>query len=131
MSQANNQFTIIGNIARDPEIRLTTNQTKYMFLTVAVDGWTKDKGNKADFISVTLWTNNAENVHKFCKKGDPIAIAGTIRSVSKDGKTTLQLVADSFTLLKSRREEEAPAKKEVKPEEDTFTPVGADPFAPY
>ena len=132
MAQANNQFMIMGNICKDIEIRLTTNQTKYAFVTIAVDGWTKDKGNKADFLSVCFWTSNAENVKKFCKKGDPIAVSGTIRSQSKDGKVSIQLVADAFFLPKgtgSKKEEEP--KKEVNPENDTFTPVGNDPFAPY
>ena len=110
--QANNNFTIVGNLTRDPEIRLTTKQTKYTFVTVAVNGIGKDK---TDFISVLLWDNLADNLHKYCHKGDCIAFCGRIgtRKSEDNKRTEYILTADSFSILRApqRKPEEAPAEQ--------------------
>ena len=98
--QANNNFTIVGNLTRDPEIRLTTKQTMYTFVTVAVNGIGKDK---TDFISVLLWDNLADNLHKYCHKGDCIAFCGRIgtRKSEDNKRTEYILTADSFSILRA------------------------------
>lgn len=110
--QANNNFTIVGNLTRDPEIRLTTKQTKYTFVTVAVNGIGKDK---TDFISVLLWENLADNLHKYCHKGDCIAFCGRIgtRKSEDNKRTEYVLTADSFSILRApqRKQEAAPAEQ--------------------
>lgn len=110
--QANNNFTIVGNLTRDPEIRLTTKQTKYTFVTVAVNGIGKDK---TDFISVLLWDNLADNLHKYCHKGDCIAFCGRIgtRKSEDNKRTEYVLTADSFSILRApqRKQEAAPAEQ--------------------
>ena len=114
--QANNNFNIVGNLTRDPEIKLTTKQSKYTFVTVAVNNIGKDK--PANFISVILWDNLAENIHKYCHKGDCVAICGTIGTrKSEDNKRTEYIFsASSFSILR------APQKKEAaQPETPTNT----------
>lgn len=110
--QANNNFTIVGNLTRDPEIRLTTKQTKYTFVTVAVNGIGKDK---TDFISVLLWDNLADNLHKYCHKGDCIAFCGRIgtRKSEDNKRTEYILTADSFSILRApqRKQEATPAEQ--------------------
>lgn len=110
--QANNNFTIVGNLTRDPEIRLTTKQTKYTFVTVAVNGIGKDK---TDFISVLLWDNLADNLHKYCHKGDCIAFCGRIgtRKSEDNKRTEYVLTADSFSILRApqRKQEATPAEQ--------------------
>lgn len=109
--QANNNFTIVGNLTRDPEIRLTTTQTKYTFATVAVNGI--DKNKPADFISVLLWDKLADNLHKYCHKGECIAFCGRIDTKrAKNSKNTEYiLTADSFTILRvPQKKQEAPAQ---------------------
>lgn len=138
--QANNNFTIVGNLTRDPEIRLTTKQTKYTFVTVAVNGIGKDK---TDFISVLLWDNLADNLHKYCHKGDCIAFCGRIGTrKSEDNKhTEYVLTADSFSILRApqRKQEAAPAEQpQTKPGGDViaeamrsaapWNPIEANPY---
>ena len=109
--QANNNFTIVGNLTRDPEIRLTTKQTKYTFVTVAVNGIGKDK---TDFITVLLWDNLADNLHKYCHKGDCIAFCGRIgtRKSEDNKRTEYILTADSFSILRApQRKQETPAEQ--------------------
>lgn len=105
--QANNNFNIVGNLTRDPEIKLTTKQSKYTFVTVAVNNVGKDK--PASFISVILWDNLAENIHKYCHKGDCVAICGTIGTrKSEDNKRTEYIfTASSFSILRAPQKKEA------------------------
>lgn len=137
--QANNNFTIVGNLTRDPEIRLTTKQTKYTFVTVAVNGIGKDK---TDFISVLLWDNLADNLHKYCHKGDCIAFCGRIgtRKSEDNKRTEYVLTADSFSILRApQRKQETPAEQATaKPSGDVvaeamrsaapWNPIEANPY---
>lgn len=131
MAQANSNFSLVGNITRDPEIRLTTKQTKYCFVTVAIN---KNK-DVTDFVSVLVWDKLAENLQKYCKKGDCIAISGYVGTMKRDGKTEIQLTADSFTICygrKSDKAESAPKAEAPNPVEDKFEALTAqDPFAPF
>ena len=105
MAQANNSFVISGNLVRDPEIKLTVTQTMYCFVSLAVRGMSKDK---VDFISVCLWKNLAVNIKQYCHKGDTLTICGHITTFKRDDKTELQLVADGFTILASKKPAEVP-----------------------
>jgi single-strand DNA-binding protein len=130
---ASNHFSIVGNIARDPEIRLTTKQTKYTFVTVGVNRIGKDKG--ADFIDVILWDKLADNCKKFCEKGTCVAVSGTIGVIKdKEGHNKLQLTADAFTIIHGK------PKKVEETEEDTEAakaptkpaiPEPNTPWSPY
>lgn len=127
MAQAVNNFTLTGNLAQDPEVRTTNTGKKYAFITIAVNGMNKEK---PDFISFIIWEKLAENVCKYCKKGDCISALGFIQSIKKDEKSTLQLTADSVTFLhKAAKKAEEPKKAE--PEKDTFVPVSGDIFSPF
>ena len=69
----------------------------------------------------------AENVAKYCNKGDGISALGFISIIKKDGNDVIQLTAESVSFLhKAAKKEEAP--KPVEPEKDTFEPVSNDPF---
>lgn len=118
MTQAVNNFMITGNIAQKPEIRTTANGKNYAFITVAVNGL-KDK---ADFISFIIWEKLAENVVKYCGKGDCISVIGYISAPVKDGKTTIQLTGDAVTFLHKAR------KKAQEPENDLPFEPENEPF---
>lgn len=130
MASASNSFNIVGNISRDIEIKLTTKQTKYCWITVAVNKIGKDKG--ADFIDVLVWDKMADNLKKYCSKGDCIAVQGSISVIKdKENHNKIQLTADSFTMLGRRakkEEQEAPAAPAKAP---GSVPEGPNPWGPY
>ena len=132
MSQAVNNFTLTGNIAQKPEIRTTGNGKKYSFITIAVNGLNRDK---AEFISFIVWEKTAENIVKYCDKGDCVSVLGSISSIQKDGKTTLQLNGEAVTFLHKANKKTAPEPKpEEPPFNDQFTPAKSgsdDIFAPF
>ena len=131
MAQAVNNFTITGNIAQVPEIKTTGNGKKYAFITVAVNGMNKEK---ADFISFIVWEKLAENVVKYCGKGDCISVLGYISAITKEGKTSIQLTADAVTFLHKaqKKAEQKKEEPEFNPANDTFQPSNSgDIFAPF
>ena len=131
MAQAVNNFTLTGNIAQVPEIKTTGNGKKYAFITVAVNGMNKEK---ADFISFIVWEKSAENVVKYCGKGDCISVLGYISAITKEGKTSIQLTADAVTFLHKaqKKTEQKKEEPEFNPANDTFQPSNTgDIFAPF
>ena len=127
MIQASNNFTITGNITKNPEIKTTQNGKKYAFVTVAVNGMGKDE---VSFISFIAWEKLAENITKYCNKGDMISVIGSIGTrQDQDKHNIIQLTADAVTFLhKSAKKTE---EKKMEPEKDSFVPVTADPFLPF
>ena len=84
-----NKITLIGRMTRDVEIQNTNNGTEYARFNLAVKGKMKDaSGNlSTDFFNCIAWKEKANLLKKYCKKGDNIAIVGsmTSRKYDKDG----------------------------------------------
>lgn len=77
-----NKVQLIGRLTKDPEVKLTPNQTKYCMFTLAVERRFKDANGQrqADFINCVAWRNTAEFIAKYFKKGARIAISGMIQT---------------------------------------------------
>ena len=84
-----NKWVGIGRITAKPELQYTPNtQTAVTKFTIAVDRQTKDGG--ADFIRVTAFGRQAENICRYMDTGRQIAVDGRITTGSykgRDGKT--------------------------------------------
>lgn len=131
MAHANNEFTIIGNLTKKPEVKATKNNKNYSYFYVAVNNGKESP----DFIGVVAWEKLAETVSKYCDKGDCIAVHGSISTTNRDEKTIIQLTASDVKFIYKAKAKEEP-KKEFKPEADTFTAPGNDLgandiFAPF
>ena len=79
-----NKCCIVGRLVKDPEVKLTSNQTKFCSFTLAVDRRFKDANGQrqADFISCVAWKQTAEFIQKYFRKGNRIGIAGSIQTRS-------------------------------------------------
>ena len=77
-----NKVELVGRLTKDPEIRLTANQTQFCQFTVAVDRKFKDANGQrqADFISCLAWKNTAVLIQKYFKKGNRIGLVGSIQT---------------------------------------------------
>lgn len=101
-----NKCVLIGRITRDPEIRYTQQGAAIVGFTIAVDRDYKDeKGNTlTDFISCQAWRSQAEFIANYIKKGNLIAISGSIQSRSyqtQRGETRVltEVVVDTIKSL--------------------------------
>ena len=77
-----NKVELIGRLTKDPEIRLTSNQTQFCNFTLAVDRRFKDANGQrqADFISCVAWRQTATFVQKYFRKGNRLAVIGSIQT---------------------------------------------------
>ncbi|MCE5329145.1 single-stranded DNA-binding protein [bacterium] len=98
-----NQLTLLGNLARDPEIKYTNEGIAIADLRVAVNRkWKNKEGNdmeNVEFFNVTAWNKLAENCSNDLKKGDRIIVSGRLNHRSfdtKDGKkiNIMNVIAD-------------------------------------
>ena len=82
-----NKVVLIGRLSRDPELRHTSNNTPVCQINVAVSRpVAQGKEPETDFINVTVWNKQAENLVKYVKKGNQIAIEGRIQTRSYDNE---------------------------------------------
>lgn len=98
-----NQLTLLGNLAKDPEIKYTNEGLAIADLRIAVNRKWKDKeGNdmgNVEFFNVTAWNKLAENCANDLKKGDRVIVSGRLNHRSfdtKDGKkiNIMNVIAD-------------------------------------
>ena len=104
-----NKVILIGNLGQDPELRSTANGQSVGSLRIATTEKFKDReGNlqeRTEWHTVVLWGRDAENVHKFCKKGKQLYIEGRLQTRKWQDKTTgadrysTEIVADQVRFL--------------------------------
>lgn len=81
-----NKVFLIGRLARDPELRHTNTGTAVCQITVAISRRVAQGANpETDFINVTVWDKQAENVAKYLAKGRQVAVEGRIQTRNYDG----------------------------------------------
>lgn len=103
-----NQVALIGNLARDPELRYTGTGKAVVTMTVAVNrGFGKD--NDADFIRVVVWEKQAENCANYLTKGSKVAVSGRIQTSSYENqngekRTMTEVVGRTVEFLSTKGE---------------------------
>lgn len=105
-----NKCTIIGNLTRDPETRITQSSVSVTSFTVAVNGRAK-QGEQAqtDYFRVTAWRQLGENCQKYLAKGRKVCVIGpvAVRTYqSNDGGTraSLEITAEDVEFLTPKGE---------------------------
>lgn len=130
-----NKIILIGRLVRDPELKYTSSNTPVAVFTLAVNRNFKnaDGEYEADFINIQVWRKQAENVSKYCAKGNQIAIEGRLQARSyeqSDGtkKYVTEVIADNVTFLESKKEKEnttpEPTQSKVQEDDDPFKDFG-------
>ena len=126
-----NKVILVGNLPRDPELSTTSSGISLCRLSVAVQRrYLNAEGVRgADFFNVSVWRNQAENCHKYLRKGSKVGIVGTLQSRSyedKDGvrRYVIDIIADDVEFLSSRPASEEPSEAV---EEQPKKPAGLRP----
>ena len=103
-----NKVILIGRLTRDPELRHTPQGTAVCQITVAVNRRGAQPGQQdADFINVSVWGVQAENVARYMAKGRQVAVEGRIQTRNyddKDGKKVYvtDVIATNVQFLDSK-----------------------------
>ena len=72
----NNNFFFIGRLTRDPELRYTSSNKAVTQIDLAIQNGKDD----TTFVPITLFEKMAENVCKYCEKGDLIGFQGSVKN---------------------------------------------------
>ena len=106
-----NRVCLVGRRTKDPTceyVNTSNGSVARARFTIAVDrsftSGNQDSNKTADFISVVAWRKQAENLTKFQKKGNQIALDGRLQVDSYTGKDGNQVwstyvVADTIQFL--------------------------------
>ena len=140
-----NKVFLIGNLTRDPEISETNSGVSVCHFAIAVNrNYSGANGEQqTDFFNVTAWRGLADNVSRFCKKGNKVAVSGSVQIRNYEDntgakRTAVDIIAQDVEFLPpkngaqnddfydSSETRRAPAKK--KPALQAFDDDGDIPF---
>ena len=108
-----NKVLLIGNLTRDPDVKMMTNGRPVCNFGLALNRSYKDaEGNKKDettFVDVECYGPRAEAVGRFFTKGRAIFVEGRLKLdqwESKEGekRSAIRVVLDNFEFVDSRQE---------------------------
>ena len=142
-----NKAILVGRLTKDPELKMTENTKREVCqFTIAVNRpYTNEDGErKADFINCVVWDKLAENLSKYQRKGNQVAVEGRIQTRNyedKDGKKiyVTEIFVSNITFLDSKGSndsvnnlEEPPVKPgPITTEQIDSMPAANDPFASF
>ena len=130
MKKGLNQWNVIGNVGREPEMRYTTSGTAVCDFSVAINSSWKDGDGElhesVEWVNVVAWKRLAEICGEYLKKGAPVFVSGRAQTSSweKDGvkRYKTELVADNMILLGQKGDTDSSAR----PEPGTDAPPAPD-----
>jgi single-stranded DNA-binding protein len=88
-----NTIVITGRLGQHPELK-KNQKTSYVNFSLA-----DRNGKMTQWVNVTAFGANAENLCQFKKKGDIIAVSGRLLLTEKDGKKYVQVNASEIEYL--------------------------------
>lgn len=133
-----NKAILVGNLTKDPELTTTTSGFPVCRFTLAIGRrFPNASGEKeTDFLNVVVWRSQAENCHKYLKKGNKAGIVGMIQTRSyeaQDGtrKYVTEIVAEEVEFLSSRSQsgedyQQPTAPKDIKQKVSELEPIEDD-----
>ncbi|MGN0748726.1 MAG: single-stranded DNA-binding protein [Christensenellales bacterium] len=114
-----NKVFLVGNLTKDPELSTTTNGISVCRFSLAVSRrYVGASGEReTDFINIVVWRGQAENCHKYLKKGSKCGIVGTLQTRSYDAQDgskryVTEVVADEVEFI-STRNSDGSSKQEI------------------
>ncbi len=137
-----NRVLLIGNLTRDPELRVTPKGSSICQFGLAVNRTFKDgsgqQREEATFIDVEAWGRQGEVISKYCTKGRPLFVEGRLRFDSWEDKNTgqkrnrLSVVLENFQFIGGRGDDqgEGGAPRDVRYVERSSPPPRTAPPAP-
>lgn|SRR5690554_137727 len=117
MAGSVNKVILIGNLGKDPEIRVLENGTKLARFSIATsesytDKTTGERRSITDWHNIVVWRGLADVVEKYLTKGQKVYIEGKLKTRSWQDeagatKYSTEVVADNMTMLSSRAENDS------------------------
>lgn len=94
-----NKVILMGRLTADPELANTLSGVSVVRFTIAVNRrFAKEGQQQADFINCTAWRNTAEFICKHFRKGNMIAIVGSIQTRTWEDKESKKQYATNVVV---------------------------------
>jgi single-strand DNA-binding protein len=108
-----NRVIITGNLTKDPDLAsISGSGTSVCSLRIACNGRRKNNEtgqweDQANYFDVSVFGQQAENCHRYLKKGRPVAIDGRLRwrewnDSNGQKRQSVDIIADSVQFLGGR-----------------------------
>ena len=107
-----NKVMLIGNLVRDPEMRVTPKGTPICQFSLAINRQFKmESGESREeviYVDVEAWGKQGETIAKYCTKGKPLYVEGRLKLDSWEDKNTkekrsrMKVVLEQFQFLGGR-----------------------------
>lgn len=106
-----NNIVVMGRLARDPDLRMTTNGKMVCLFTIANERPKGGEIKEVDYLDVEAWNATAEFVDKWFKKGTPIVVIGRVQTRTYKDKEDRDrkvwfIVASGVDFVNSRKGED-------------------------
>jgi single-strand DNA-binding protein len=108
MSGSLNKVILIGNLGRDPEVKMTpSGQPLARFSLATTETWRSQSGEKqsrTEWHNVVVWGKLAETAERYLRKGKQVMVEGRIQyreytDQSGVKKTYTDIRCDNFVML--------------------------------
>jgi len=106
-----NKVMLIGNLTRDPELRVTPKGTAICTFSLAVNRKFRDESGadreEVTYVDIEAWGKAGENISKYCTKGRPLFVEGRLRldqwedKNTKEKRSRMKVVCENFQFLGS------------------------------
>ena len=99
-----NKVVLCGRISNDLELRQTNNGKSYCRFNLAVNRMSEG----TDFITITVWNKQAENIVEYQSKGSLILVEGSISTgnytdAEGNNRKTFEVMAQNVQFLGNKR----------------------------
>ena len=128
-----NTVILMGRITAAPECKKTQSGISVVSFSIAVDrSYRSGSERQTDFITVVAWRQTADFICNYFKKGQMIAIEGSIQTRSYEDKngnkrTAFEVVANNVSFCGDKRDSASADAGEVA----SFSNAGADDFTEF
>ena len=115
-----NKITLIGNLTRDPELTQTASGVAVGKFTLAVNRpKTSDGEQQTDFFNCTAWRAVGENIARYSKKGEKLAVIGSVQLRNYEDnqgvkRTAVDIIVTESEFLTPKTSQETP-QNQTKP----------------
>lgn len=104
-----NKVLLMGNLTRDPELRVTPKGTPICQFSLAINRQFKmESGESREeviYVDIEAWGKQGETIAKYCTKGRPLYVEGRLRldqwedKNTKEKRSRMKVVLEQFQFL--------------------------------
>ena len=104
-----NKVLLMGNLTRDPELRVTPKGTPICQFALAINRQFKmESGESREeviFVDIEAWGKQGETIAKYCTKGRPLYVEGRLKldqwedKNTKEKRSRMKVVLEQFQFL--------------------------------